>query len=124
MVGYVCLDSFLMTPMAALAEVCSALVCSISSILHDGALRKWPGRPPPQLESRLSVSALCLQPVTAILKAPSAASVAQWGVSVSAKPTSLASTVTGVPQEVTASEPTAVQVSFCEVEAHTHSRLA
>lgn len=44
MTGYMCVDSFLMTPTPALAEVCSTLICSISSIIHDGALRKWPGR--------------------------------------------------------------------------------
>lgn len=29
-----------MTPTPALAEMCSKLICSISSIIHDGALRK------------------------------------------------------------------------------------
>ncbi|XP_078110423.1 laminin subunit beta-1 [Sander vitreus] len=38
MIRYVCLDSFMMTPMPALAEMCSKLICSISSIIHDGAL--------------------------------------------------------------------------------------
>uniref|UniRef100_A0A8C6PHY4 Laminin subunit beta-1 n=1 Tax=Nothobranchius furzeri TaxID=105023 RepID=A0A8C6PHY4_NOTFU len=38
MIRYMCLDSFLITPMPALAEMCSKLICSISSILHDGAL--------------------------------------------------------------------------------------
>uniref|UniRef100_A0A3Q3VKW8 Uncharacterized protein n=1 Tax=Mola mola TaxID=94237 RepID=A0A3Q3VKW8_MOLML len=38
MLRYMCVDSFLMTPMAALAEMCSKLICSISSIIHDGAL--------------------------------------------------------------------------------------
>ncbi|TKS77036.1 Laminin subunit beta-1 [Collichthys lucidus] len=38
MTRYMCLDSFMMTPMPALAEMCSKLICSISSIIHDGAL--------------------------------------------------------------------------------------
>uniref|UniRef100_A0A8C4HFA9 Laminin, beta 2-like n=1 Tax=Dicentrarchus labrax TaxID=13489 RepID=A0A8C4HFA9_DICLA len=38
MIRYMCLDSFMMTPMPALAEMCSKLICSISSIIHDGAL--------------------------------------------------------------------------------------
>uniref|UniRef100_A0A665WDJ5 Laminin subunit beta-2-like n=1 Tax=Echeneis naucrates TaxID=173247 RepID=A0A665WDJ5_ECHNA len=38
MVHYMCLDSFMITPMPALAEMCSKLICSISSIIHDGAL--------------------------------------------------------------------------------------
>ncbi|XP_017266844.1 laminin subunit beta-1 [Kryptolebias marmoratus] len=39
MIRYMCLDSFLITPMPALAEMCTKLICSISSIIHDGALR-------------------------------------------------------------------------------------
>ncbi|KAK7883982.1 hypothetical protein WMY93_027105 [Mugilogobius chulae] len=35
---YMCLDSFLISPTPALAEMCSRLVCSISAIMHDGAL--------------------------------------------------------------------------------------
>ncbi|KAM4562148.1 laminin subunit beta-1 isoform 1-T2 [Odontesthes bonariensis] len=38
MVRYMCLDSFMITPMPGLAEMCSKLICSISSIIHDGAL--------------------------------------------------------------------------------------
>lgn len=38
MTRYMCLDSFMITPMPALAEMCSKLICSISSIIHDGAL--------------------------------------------------------------------------------------
>ncbi|KAG7472317.1 hypothetical protein MATL_G00107440 [Megalops atlanticus] len=38
MVRYMCLDSFMITPMPALAEMCTKLICSISAILHDGAL--------------------------------------------------------------------------------------
>ncbi|KAM6924939.1 laminin subunit beta-1 [Xenentodon cancila] len=38
MTRYMCLDSFLITPMPVLAEMCSKLICSISSIIHDGAL--------------------------------------------------------------------------------------
>lgn len=38
MARYMCLDSFMITPMPALAEMCSKLICSISSIIHDGAL--------------------------------------------------------------------------------------
>uniref|UniRef100_A0AAX7V704 Laminin, beta 2-like n=1 Tax=Astatotilapia calliptera TaxID=8154 RepID=A0AAX7V704_ASTCA len=38
MIRYMCLDSFMITPMPALAEMCSKLICSISSIIHDGAL--------------------------------------------------------------------------------------
>ncbi|KAJ8393455.1 hypothetical protein AAFF_G00059280 [Aldrovandia affinis] len=38
MVRYMCLDSFMATPMPALAEMCTKLICSISAMLHDGAL--------------------------------------------------------------------------------------
>uniref|UniRef100_A0A3P8UUK8 Laminin, beta 2-like n=1 Tax=Cynoglossus semilaevis TaxID=244447 RepID=A0A3P8UUK8_CYNSE len=38
MIRYMCLDSFMITPMPALAEMCTKLICSISSIIHDGAL--------------------------------------------------------------------------------------
>ncbi|KAM9785727.1 laminin subunit beta-1 [Neosynchiropus ocellatus] len=38
MARYMCLDSFMITPMPKLAEMCSKLICSISSIIHDGAL--------------------------------------------------------------------------------------
>ncbi|XP_034028045.1 laminin subunit beta-2 isoform X2 [Thalassophryne amazonica] len=38
MLRYMCLDSFMITPMPPLAEMCSKLICSISSIIHDGAL--------------------------------------------------------------------------------------
>ncbi|XP_028849325.1 laminin subunit beta-2 isoform X2 [Denticeps clupeoides] len=35
---YTCVDSFLTTPMPALAEMCTKLICSISAIMHNGAL--------------------------------------------------------------------------------------
>ncbi|XP_029457074.1 laminin subunit beta-4-like isoform X2 [Rhinatrema bivittatum] len=35
---YMCLDSFKMATMPTLAEMCIKLVCSISAIIHDGAL--------------------------------------------------------------------------------------
>lgn len=35
---YMCLDSFTTLPMPALAELCTTLICSISAIMHDGAL--------------------------------------------------------------------------------------
>ncbi|XP_061621813.1 laminin subunit beta-2 [Phyllopteryx taeniolatus] len=38
MIRYMCLDSFLITPMPALADVCSELICGISAIVHNGAL--------------------------------------------------------------------------------------
>ncbi|KAK9515757.1 hypothetical protein VZT92_026376 [Zoarces viviparus] len=38
MIRYMCVDSFMITPMPVLAEMCSKLICSISSIIHDGAL--------------------------------------------------------------------------------------
>ncbi|XP_077371311.1 laminin subunit beta-1 isoform X3 [Festucalex cinctus] len=38
MTRYMCLDSFMITPMPTLAEMCSKLICSISAIIHDGAL--------------------------------------------------------------------------------------
>lgn len=40
MVRYMCLDSFMAMPMPMLAEMCTKLICSISAILHDGALRE------------------------------------------------------------------------------------
>ncbi|KAF3696520.1 Laminin subunit beta-2 [Channa argus] len=38
MIHYMCMDSFMITPMPLLAEMCAKLICSISSIIHDGAL--------------------------------------------------------------------------------------
>ncbi|CAG6021045.1 unnamed protein product [Menidia menidia] len=38
MARYMCLDSFMITPTPVLAEMCSKLICSISSIIYDGAL--------------------------------------------------------------------------------------
>ncbi|CAL8370158.1 unnamed protein product [Lota lota] len=38
MIGYMCVDSFMITPTPALAETCSKLICSISALIHDGAL--------------------------------------------------------------------------------------
>ncbi|XP_051947738.1 laminin subunit beta-2 [Xyrauchen texanus] len=35
---YMCLDSFMTIPMPALAELCTKLICSISAIIHNGAL--------------------------------------------------------------------------------------
>lgn len=82
------------------------------------------GSPPPGPEPELSPSLLSLQPASVTLKAPSAVSVAQWGVSVRAKPMWLASTATAAPQEPTASESTAVPVSVWEVEERRCTRLA
>uniref|UniRef100_A0A8C9VHC6 Laminin, beta 2-like n=1 Tax=Scleropages formosus TaxID=113540 RepID=A0A8C9VHC6_SCLFO len=39
MVHYMCLESFRATPVPSLAEMCTKLICSISSILHNGALK-------------------------------------------------------------------------------------
>uniref|UniRef100_A0AAY5KX69 Laminin, beta 2-like n=1 Tax=Esox lucius TaxID=8010 RepID=A0AAY5KX69_ESOLU len=39
MVRYMCMDSFMATPMPLLAEMCTKLICSISAILHEGALQ-------------------------------------------------------------------------------------
>lgn len=49
---YKCLDSFKMATMPALAEMCIKLVCSISAIIHDGAL-------PCQCDLQGSTSAVC-----------------------------------------------------------------
>ncbi|TSM04853.1 Laminin subunit beta-2 [Bagarius yarrelli] len=38
MVHYMCLDSFMVTPMPSLAEICVKLICSISFLMHNGAL--------------------------------------------------------------------------------------
>ncbi|KAI5612331.1 laminin subunit beta-1 isoform X2 [Silurus asotus] len=38
MVRYMCVDSFLVKPMPILAEMCIKLICSISSLMHNGAL--------------------------------------------------------------------------------------
>ncbi|XP_030624313.1 laminin subunit beta-2 [Chanos chanos] len=35
---YMCVDSFMVTPMPTLAEMCTKLICSISAYMHDGAL--------------------------------------------------------------------------------------
>ncbi|XP_037334341.2 laminin subunit beta-2 [Pungitius pungitius] len=52
MIRYMCLDSFMITPMPVLAEMCSKLICSISSIIHDGAL-------PCQCDPQGSISGEC-----------------------------------------------------------------
>ncbi|KAL7859957.1 hypothetical protein SRHO_G00151040 [Serrasalmus rhombeus] len=38
MVRYMCVESFMAAPMPPLAEMCIKLICSISSLMHDGAL--------------------------------------------------------------------------------------
>ncbi|XP_056304742.1 laminin subunit beta-1 [Danio aesculapii] len=38
MESYMCLESFITMPMPALAELCTSLICSISAIMHNGAL--------------------------------------------------------------------------------------
>lgn len=38
---YRCLEAFHMAPPSPLAQACAQLVCSISALLHDGALREW-----------------------------------------------------------------------------------
>lgn len=43
MVRYMCLDSFMAKPMPMLAEMCIKLICSISSVMHNGALREFLG---------------------------------------------------------------------------------
>lgn len=52
MIRYMCLDSFMITPMTALAEMCSKLICSISASIHDGAL-------PCQCDPQGSISGEC-----------------------------------------------------------------
>ncbi|XP_069025233.1 laminin subunit beta-1 [Embiotoca jacksoni] len=52
MIRYMCLDSFMITPTPALAEMCSKLICSISSIIHNGAL-------PCQCDPQGSLSGAC-----------------------------------------------------------------
>lgn len=37
---YMCLDSFMTMPMPVLAELCTNLICSISAIIHNGAVGK------------------------------------------------------------------------------------
>lgn len=37
---YTCLEAFRMATMPALAETCARLLCSISALMHDGALRE------------------------------------------------------------------------------------
>nr|XP_033781668.1 laminin subunit beta-4-like isoform X2 [Geotrypetes seraphini] len=49
---YMCLDSFKMATMPALAEMCVRLICSISAIVHDGAL-------PCHCDLQGSTSAVC-----------------------------------------------------------------
>ncbi|XP_053324821.1 laminin subunit beta-1-like [Spea bombifrons] len=49
---YMCLDSFKMATMPVLAEMCIKLICSISAIIHDGAL-------PCLCDMQGSVSAVC-----------------------------------------------------------------
>lgn len=90
-----CLDSFMMTPMPALAEMCTKLICSISSIIHDGALREWAphcegvGQTAGDPADGLIVSPLSsvFQRASATLRVPSAGSATGWAVSVAANPT-------------------------------------
>lgn len=113
-----------MTPMPALAEVCSTLLCSISSIIHDGALGKDLADLHPPSCCSSSCCLCCLQPAAVTLRAPSAVSVTQWGASVSVKRTWSVSAVTAALQEPMASEPMAVLVSFSGGGAHSHTPLA
>lgn len=43
MMRYMCLDSFMVAPMPILADICIKLICSISSLMHNGALREFLG---------------------------------------------------------------------------------
>ncbi|KAG7265986.1 hypothetical protein CRUP_012646, partial [Coryphaenoides rupestris] len=52
MIDYMCVDSFMITPTPTLAQMCSKLICSISSLIHDGAL-------PCQCDPQGSLSAEC-----------------------------------------------------------------
>ncbi|XP_023188119.1 laminin subunit beta-2-like [Xiphophorus maculatus] len=52
MVRYMCLDSFMITPMPMLAEMCTKLICGISANIHDGAL-------PCQCDPQGSISGEC-----------------------------------------------------------------
>ncbi|XP_072569193.1 laminin subunit beta-1 isoform X1 [Paramormyrops kingsleyae] len=38
MLHYMCVGSFMMTPLPPLAEMCTKLICSISAVMHNGAL--------------------------------------------------------------------------------------
>lgn len=38
---YRCLEAFRMAPPHPLAQACARLVCSVSALLHGGALREW-----------------------------------------------------------------------------------
>ncbi|XP_064422528.1 laminin subunit beta-1 [Latimeria chalumnae] len=49
---YMCLDSFKMATMPTLAEMCIKLICSVSAIIHDGAL-------PCECDPQGSTSAVC-----------------------------------------------------------------
>ncbi|XP_043934664.1 laminin subunit beta-1-like isoform X2 [Protopterus annectens] len=49
---YMCLESFKMATMPALAQMCIQLICSISAIIHDGAL-------PCQCDPQGSISGVC-----------------------------------------------------------------
>ncbi|KAI4902331.1 hypothetical protein NFI96_018366 [Prochilodus magdalenae] len=52
MVRYMCVESFMVAPMPPLAEMCIKLICSISSVIHDGAL-------PCRCDQQGSLSAEC-----------------------------------------------------------------
>lgn len=62
---YMCLDSFTTLPMPALAELCTTLICSISAIMHNGALGEslWWGQ-------RINDSPLCLVKTSHIITHP------------------------------------------------------
>lgn len=38
---YQCLEVFRMAPPHPLAQACARLVCSVSALMHGGALREW-----------------------------------------------------------------------------------
>ncbi len=54
---YMCLDSFMTVPMPELAELCTTLICSISGIMHNGALgESHSNEIPPQCPVRTTVT--------------------------------------------------------------------
>lgn len=108
---YRCLEAFHMAPPHALAEACARLICSVSAMLHDGALREsgaagmrgceWVGRSSPAAP----------QPASATRRAPAAACARCCPGSVSASPTSSAAAVTAAHPAAMASDPWGAAVS-------------
>lgn len=115
---YRCLEAFRMAPPPALAQACARLLCSVSALMHGGALRECgssaggqgSGCGQGQGSPGLTLSR-CPQPASATRRAPAAVSASPRVGSASASPTSSAGAATAAPRAATASGRWAAAVS-------------